>query len=108
MGKGIIAKKKSRRAFSVSSHELAKVERRWQKELDRMKLDATQDSTRLVQALVYLAILHTHPSWTWKAIASIQQEAERISTLIADPDSGYTWDDIYRELEEKGIGIDHD
>ena len=103
-----IAKKKRQKDYTVTKHDLNKVERRWQEELSRMKVDATQDSTRLVQALVYLAVLHTHPSWTWKAIASIQQEAERISSLIADPKSGYTWDDIYRELEEKGIGIDHD
>lgn len=100
--------RKKGRNYVVTSHDLTKVERRWQEELQRMKLDATQDSTRLVQALIYLALLHTHPSWTWQAIAKIQQEADRISDLIADPESDYGWEDVYTELEQKGIGIEHD
>ena len=108
MGRKMIVRKKARKDFMVTSHDLTKVERRWQQELDRMKVDATQDSTRLVQALIYLALLHTHPSWTWQAIAKIQQEADRIADRIADPDNDYGWDDVYLELEGMGVGIDRE
>lgn len=101
-----LKKQKKRRAYSVSSHELAQAERRWQKELDRMKLDATQDSTRLVQALIYLALLRTHPTWTWQAIAKVQQEADRISDRIVDPADPFSWADVYAALQAKGVGVE--
>lgn len=102
----MIAKKKPKKDYVVTAHDLTKVERRWQDELAKMKVSATQDSTKIVQALIYLSLLHTHPSWTWQAIAKVQEEADRIADLIADPDADYGWDDVYAELEAKGVGIE--
>ena len=105
MGKRMTAKKKKNQNRAITAGELTRAQRRVDKELGEIKTSATQNGTLMSQCLIYLAILHTHPSWSWKAILNIQKEADAIADRIADPDTEYGFTEVYAELAEHGINV---
>ena len=104
MGKGMKLKKKNKRR-NITEGEFNRAQRRVDKELSEIKTSATQNGTLMSQCLIYLAILHTHPSWSWQAILKIQQEADAKADRITDPNTEYGFTDVYAELAEHGINV---
>ena len=101
------SKKTNPRRIPATMADIKKYARQFEEELEQTKTEAAREGTIWVQAIFFMS-LHNAFGFGVKRFIRLQEEADRISDRIADPEDPYTFDTLLADLEAIDVSITRD
>lgn len=98
----IAKKKKNPNKIIFTQGDMKIAEKKWEQQLQDMKIQATSDATAYVQAVAFLALMRMGVDIDF--IVQLQDGMNKISDRILD-DPEYSFENVKEELLEFGIEL---